>query len=158
MGQLFYLVLRSSKSTNINSHNTSLWNASITLPILRIKKKTPIKSQKIRKILTILGNNSSKNKLGSLNFFYQSTEWYFRISLNLNLDIAMHMKCPFSLLKVHTAALGYFTDCIHISLPTEWLKSQKTVRNIALTFCYIIIYSAFHLRKTPLNVISSSSS
>lgn len=72
--------------------------------------------------------------------------------------MGMHMKCPFALLNLHTAALGYFADCIHISLSKEWLKSQKTVKNIALTFCYIIIYSAFHLRKTPLNVISSTSS
>lgn len=30
--------------------------------------------------------------------------------------------------RAHTAALGYSTDCIHISLPKEWLKSQKTVK------------------------------
>lgn len=49
-------------------------------------------------------------------------------SLNPNLDMGMHMKCPFALLNLHTAALGYFTDCIHISLSKEWLKSQKTVK------------------------------
>lgn len=125
-------------------------------PFCRLKKTPQIKSKKIRKNLHLRKQlQKRKNKVGRMNFFTMVVSSH---RLNLNLDMAMHMKCQFFLLNMHTAALGYFTDCIHISLPKEWLKSQKPVKNITLTFCYIIIYSAFHLRKTPLNVISSSSS